>query len=367
MTRPIAMLCAAAMLVSGCATTPPMTVHYYLPRADLDVTVKKTVSCDPNDKVFTVLSATHDLVYSASSPATDKDAVQEVDIGRLDGFLSDADVGFAFTDDGRLKGVNVASTGEAGAIVKSALALAAPILGSPPLAMAGAPESRFEEVRRACEKIAAWGGKDKVLTLTYVTTIPFASRDGGATMMAPDASSATYDEALGGVIGAVCVNVARSIQRPPMGMPASGRRGDIALMLREPALARVEIDNWDQVTCGEPRSFETSDGPATKTVVWSGEVAVPQHGTLYAVLIPKAAAFGKENFTLTLSDAGTVTELKYGKTNGTADALGAVQAAEGTMVLTPAQKAQRATDEINAIAAQEKLAACQADHSKCGS
>ena len=366
MRKPSIVLCTIATALNGCATTPPMTVHYYLPRADLTVTVKKTVSCDSNATIFTVLSATHDVTYSASSPATDKNAVQQIQLGQLDGLLSDADLAFSFTNDGRLLGLNVATTGEAGEIVKSALSIAQPITGLISPAMAG-PESRLEEIEAACSKIAMWGGQDKALTLTYAATIPFGSPSGGVAMMIPDASSEKYAEELGGVIGAVCWKVGKSVPREPMGLDPSGApRGDIGLVLRQPAVAHVEIDNWDQGTCGEPRGYETDLGAPHKTTVWSGEVDVPQHGNLYVVLIPKAAAFGKQNFTLALSDEGTVTQLTYGKTNGVAQALGAGSSIEASAIATPAQRTQRATDEANAIAAQEKLAACQADHAKCG-
>ena len=366
MRKPTIALCAATILVSGCATTPPMTVHYYLPRADLSLTVKKTLSCDSNATMFTVLSATHDVAYSASSPSTDSDAVQQVQLGRLDGTFSDADLGFTFRSDGRLSGLNVATTGEGGEIIKSALAIAQPITGLVPLAMGAAPEPRFDQIKEACENIARWGGKDKTLTLTYVATVPFNSPDGSGEPMVPDPASADYASELGEIIGMVCWTAGKSVPREPMGMdPAGVPRGDIGLILRQPAVAHVEVDNWDRHFCGQPDKDDPDPNPPNKTVVWSGDVDVPQHGKLYVVLIPRAAAFGKENFTLSLSDEGTVTELKYGKTNGVAEALGAAKSVEDTAIETPAQRAQRATDEENAIAAQQKLAACEADHSKC--
>ena len=345
-----------------------MTVHYFLPRVDLDVTVKKTVTCDPNNQIFTVLSATHDPAYSASSPATDKDAVQQIDIGRLDGFFSDADLGLSFTEDGRLAGLNVATTGEAGEIVKSAIALAAPIANGLRIAMAQAEgPNRYQEMAEACAKIAMWG-KDKTLTLTYSAAIPFASPNGSSGEMVADPSSATYDQELRGQIGNVCWTAGRSATRIPMGLDtANAPSGSVALVLRQPAIARVEIDNWDQPTCGKPLQYQTDLPPPNKTVVWSGDVEVPQHGRLYDVLIPKAAAFGKQSFTLTLSDAGTVTELKYGKTNGVAQAMGSAKSLEDATTESAAERAQRASDEEKAIAAQERLAACRADHSKCGS
>lgn len=367
MRKPTVALCSAALLVSSCATTPPMTVHYYLPRADLSLTVKKTLTCDSNATIMTVLSATHDVTYSASSPATDRDAVQQVQLGRLDGAFSDADLGFTFKNDGRLNGVNVATTGEGGQIVKSALAIAQPITGLVPLAMGSAPEPRFEQIQEACAKIARWGGQDKTLTLTYVATVPFNSPDGSREAMVPDPASADYASDLGEIIGTVCWTAGKSVPREPMGMdPAEAPRGDIGLILRQPAVAHVEVDNWDRHFCGQPDKYDTDSTPPNKTVVWSGDVDVPQHGKLYVVLIPRAAAFGKQNFTLSLSDEGTVTDLKYGKTNGVADALGSAKSVEDTAIESPAQRAQRATDEENAIAAQQKLAACEADHSKCG-
>jgi hypothetical protein len=47
--------------------------------------------------------------------------------------------------------------------------------------------------------------------------------------------------------------------------------------------------------------------------------------------IPKAALFGGEQFSLTLSESGAVTSLSYGKTSGAPAALGAANSVATTI------------------------------------
>lgn len=345
--RKTTMLATLGSMLAGCATTPDMTVHYFLPRADLRLTAAKSVTCDNGDHIVSVVSVTGDPVYSA-----DPAAKQEVRLKRLDGPFSDADLTFDFTEDGRLTGINTTSTGEAGEIVKSGLALIGPVLtGGVAVALTTPPPNPAAD----CANIAKWG-KDRTLTLTYVASVPF-TREGGSFKFMPDLSSAAYDKLLAASIGSICGMVGAAQSRDPIGIPhVADPRGDVRLTLLQPWLSPVDVFNRSEAEC---------NGDATP--VRHMLVSVPQLGEPYDLLIPRAAAFGKQTFSIKVSDAGNLTEVKYGKTNGTASALDAAAATLKAVTLTPAQQTQQANDRMAAIAAQEKLARCLADHSKCGS
>jgi hypothetical protein len=345
--RKLMMLATLGGMLAGCATTPDMTVHYFLPRADLQLTASKSVTCDSGDHIVSVVSVTGDPVYSA-----DPVAKQEVRLKRLDGPFSDADLTFNFTEDGRLLGINADTTGEAGEIVKSGLALIAPVVAGGLVVPLTSPAANPAV---DCANIASWG-KDRTLTLTYTASVPFSS-GGGPFNFKPDLSSETYDRLLAGSIGSVCGVVGPAQRRDPIGIPhVDDPRGDVRLTLLQPSLSPVDVFDLSEAGC---------KGAATP--VRHMLVSVPQLGEPYDLLIPRAAAFGKQTFSIKVSEAGNLTEVKYGKTNGTASALDAATAALNAATLTPAEQTQQANDRMAAIAAQEKLARCLADHTKCGS
>jgi hypothetical protein len=96
--------------------------------------------------------------------------------------------------------------------------------------------------------------------------------------------------------------------------------------------------------------------------IWDTHIVIPQSAT-YKLPIPKAALFGKQTFTLAVSEAGAVTSVGYGKTSATAgvlNALGAIAAPE-----TTAAKAAELKAEADLIAQQQRLVICQTKPSDC--
>jgi len=341
----VAVALVSACSLTACASTPDMTVHYFLPRVDLDMKVTKSLACDADNNIMQVVSGTPTASYSADGSLS-----RSIEISRVDGFFSDADLTFDFKDDGRLSGVNVETAGQAEEIVKTAMTVLQPILGA-----VGLTEARGITPKEACEKIAAWGGQNKTISLTYVGTMRFADQAGTAAFaLEPDASSIFYDSQLAPLIGSVCASAGKSLVRQAMGVQP-GTKGDVRLQLKQPAISDVQVRNFAKPKC---------DGGSA--IVWQSFVPVPQHGDDYDVLIPRAAAFGKQTFTMTLSDAGTVKQLKYGKINGVKQALNAANTAINTVNPSPTDRTKAANDRMAEIAAQEKLARCLADHSKCG-
>lgn len=118
----LAILCAlAAPPLTGCANgIPKGTLSYFLPKAQTTLTVTQTLTCNAaGDALFQVVTVNPSTVYSS-----DTSQPQKIIPSSISSAVSDADISFTFTDDGRLSGVNTATTGQGGAIVKSALAVA---------------------------------------------------------------------------------------------------------------------------------------------------------------------------------------------------------------------------------------------------
>jgi hypothetical protein len=102
-----------------------------------------------------------------------------------------------------------------------------------------------------------------------------------------------------------------------------------------------------------------------KKVIWRGDVPIPTP-ELYDLPIPKAALFGAQKFTLTLSEAGAITAVEYGKNTGAAgpaNAAGSIATA-----LSPETVAAKAADlkaQADLIAQQQRLHRCQLNPTAC--
>jgi hypothetical protein len=327
--------------LAGCATVPPMDVGYYLPKGAVAFRAVESVSCDGGNHILGAVTGTITPAYSA-------DGVRRVvSIGRLDGFLSDTDIGFEFTDDGRLKGMNSESAGQAEAVIKTAASLFSTLI----MAMDGNGQQEFPD---ECAKIAKWGGEKKVLTLTYTGDTDFAGRDGSLVPLRPEQNSFFYASAMPN-IGSVCARIGPSVAPPALNVPASTASGNVRLPLVQPAATLVEIIKFANAGCSG----------AILSKVASMTIQVPQHGTAYDLLLPKAAMFGKNGITLNLSDAGTVTKLKYGKTSGAPALANALSTAANAVVETRAEKIARMKEEADLIIQQERLVKCIAKSDEC--
>jgi hypothetical protein len=82
--------------------------------------------------------------------------------------------------------------------------------------------------------------------------------------------------------------------------------------------------------------------------------------------IPKAALFGKQTFSLSLSEAGTITAVDYGKQTGAAGALNAAGSiATAVDPETPTAKAADLKAQADIIAQQQRLLRCQRAPASC--
>src|ERR1700722_14946030 len=142
---------ALALTVSGCATTPKGTTSYYFPKAETQISITQTLSCNAKgDTLHQVVTVSPSTTYS--SDLTVAPAVFTP--GSLDGTFSDTDIGFTFTDDGRLSGLNVTSAGQGGTIVKDIVSVAAAVG-----LVATAANGELYDPKEACKVVADYAGK----------------------------------------------------------------------------------------------------------------------------------------------------------------------------------------------------------------
>jgi hypothetical protein len=101
--------------------------------------------------------------------------------------------------------------------------------------------------------------------------------------------------------------------------------------------------------------------------IWQGQYPVPLR-EIYQLPIPKAAAFGKQQFTLSLSSYGSITKMEYNKTSGAGDLTDSAAAvAKALQKPTAEQEATALSGQAHLIYQTERLAQCQAEPAKCSS
>lgn len=344
-SRKIAATVLAVMALGGCATTPPVTMYYYLPRADAQVTVIRSLACNANDtELFVANTITSKVEYSA-----DPHHRYPVNVEALDGPLANTELGITLAADGRrLLGFNVTQTGQGSQVVDALLAVAG-------VALAGASGDDPSQLKTVCENIEN-NGKEGVLTLTFSATEAFESI-GTASEFAVISQDADRLALVQAATGVLCLTVSGLDQPvlPPVDVNRE-RRSDLQVKLRQPARMQMEV--------APDELGSACDSPAD--AIWSGNVLVPQQGVLYDIPLPRAAAFGKQSVTVSLSEAGALTSLKYGGESGVASVVGS---AGKTLDLlngsTTAERAAALDAQADLIAQQERLLKCQATPASC--
>jgi hypothetical protein len=334
----------AAGLLSACATIPDVEYSYYPAKSNTLATVIQSVDCT-SDKTAVVVVNTPSVTTAYSSDTSKAPFRTKIkDVEGDNSVFADSDMSFGFFDDGRLKSINQSTTGQGETILKAAVSLAAAIapLGGGP--KGGEVKAPLPE----CDTINSFGG-GKAVSLTYTGGIDSATPVGVPVPLVVAPGSKQLYEALRVRLPVLAVQIKDKSpieSRATYAVPTPPDSGVVVLTLQKTSNARVEV---------------TADGGP----IFSGSVAIPETGT-YPLPISKAALFGKEAFALTLSEAGTITAIDYGKSAGAAGALnvaGAIATAS-----TPQTTASQAADvkaQADLIAQQQRLVRCQAKPAQC--
>jgi hypothetical protein len=358
----IAVTCMAAAL-TGCASTPDVSVYYYLPHTDLTVHVVRTVACDANQLVVSA-----DSVTATPSHSADTSVRYEIPLRELDGFLSDTDFKIDLTNDGRLKGLNASTTGEAEPTIKQLVTLVS--------AVAGAAKTTKAKNPSGC---AAVSDANKPPTVAFSRTLDFTR----FTTKQPDNSYLQVDtqelavdrdyaavyETVKPAVGQVCARITKlvtvnSLKPPPYG-PAFERAKDpdrfAELSLRQPALVGLTLFSpANDALCDNASAEDVADA------FWTGQIEVAQLGVPYQLPIPKARLFGKLQFNLSVAESGAVTSLQYTKTAGVTSALSSANTTfSATQPETAAQQAADLKAQSDLIVQQQRLVKCQINPKNC--
>jgi hypothetical protein len=316
---------------------------YYPSRSNSLVTVTQTIDCNSDQTALIILHSTAvNTLYSADYSK----GPYSVQIKKIDGFFADSDVGFNFFDDGRLKSINATTTGQSETILKSAIALGTaigPLGGGAPPAKETIPECATVQSR----------GKGKPVTLIYAANIDYGKdADVGRLELRPTPDSAgLYAELSKGnrlPLLQVIINPPSRIKSGASSISSSSGSFDDAVLLTLQETENVQVDV-----------------KASGQAIWSGNITIPGKNT-YALPIPRAALFGKQNFSLTLSEAGAITQIDYGKNTGAAGPLdAATSAATAAAPGSTASKAAEVKAQADLIAQQQRLARCEANPAQC--
>lgn len=327
-------------VLSACATVPDTVVRYYPPKAKLVVTVTQAVDCNADKSALIASNSVSDAVtYSADTGVEPRTFRTKAPTDKL----SDTNLTFNLTDDGRLKSVNGDSTGQAEAITKAVITAAVAAVG---LIGGAAPPSPPPGQLAECGIIDKWGG-GKPVTLTYSQDVTFASGSAqGPFTMQPDPASAGLYTKIKTKLPTLTLTVGTAA---PMAEPvvlSQGAKAGPKLVLNRTGTVHLALA--DGATSG-----------------WAGDIVIPLTST-FDVPLPQAAPFGKVNFALTLADSGAITTLTYGHlAAGAGPANVAAAAATAAKPSSAADRAAELKAEADEIAQNARVVRCRTDPTNC--
>lgn len=338
-------VCLLALVSTACASTPDLSVGYYLPRVELTIRAIRTVGCSTDNRLFSTTSVS---VASGFLPDGEL-GMSNLRLRSLDGPVANADVAINYYSDGRLKGINATTVGRGQEVVSTVMGIAALALASD----AAPSASTRQRETQVCQTIRAVAG-DKPVTITYSHIETFDDFQ-TTRLLERDGTNPAYAAEVDRLLDGICAVF--SAYAPPTPIVTPGGRGnsDVELAMRQPASVPLAVVRGSGGGC-----------IGNRVGLWSGLVQVPQFGTRYTLPIPRAAMFGKQVFALAVSESGEITSLQYGRESGAPAMLSAIGAtATG---LAPQSTAARAADveaEANLIAQQQRRIRCEATPATC--
>ena len=360
-------IAVATALLSGCAASPSVTYRYHMTDWETTVTVTQTLGCSSDGKTLVALAdPTVETKYFANRDDK-RDGVIKLD--DVNSKVADSNFKIDYMSDGRLQGINSVTTGQGGAIFKSAIAAAATLANTafglrynvPPDVFAGpiakptpAPKAPTKKPT-ICEKVATFG-KDKPVSIvyTYLLNSSNLSKQGPNPLQVNGSYTSIYNALTKDVDGTIPSftlsligpkeETARVDWTPT---DAQKRRSPQTLKVQKMASLTLEI----QQIGGDPVV------PKQKATVEYPEVAT------YELPIPKARLFGSQTFVVAMEDSGRVKSNGYQHTGGAAGVVDAIQEAADTQ--TASSKAAALKDQSDLIVQQQRRVTCITHPTDC--
>lgn len=349
---------ACALFLGACSSLPNVEVAYFLPTSTAVISLAQTVDCNVDKSALIIINTP--LV--TPTYVADIEKRVSINLRAIEGAASlftDSDAIFKFYDDGRLKSVGQSTHGQTGAFIQSAVQLAATIVPlnlvrNDTFAKPDAIDAQTGNVSKICADIVALGNS-KPLALTYASQPIDPLKPVPSADLAPVAASSSLHEKLKSVLPTLSYTVGpfvRSQRRAYVPLEETGTistRDAVPLTLRDTGKILVTVTITETVGTERKKQELTVD-------------AIVPGTEFYQLPIPKAAFFGKQSFSIALTDFGAITEIAYGKLTGASSAVGAVNAiaTDGVGTEAGALKAQ-----ADLIAQQQRLARCKSNPAAC--
>jgi hypothetical protein len=382
------------LLVAGCASIPDVTISYYFPRAETQITVTQTIGCSQK------VADTHRVIRSVISvaPATANSAdVEWMENGAprkghfhykdMSGTFTDGDATVTLTPDGRLSGVNATSSGQGDAIVKNLITVAGAVAAFGGLRQEHPFVPNSDD--KACDVIDHFaslappaGGDAKAppstVTLLFAVSIFYeVAVDGTPTFKIDQVSSQGYESLttpqtqitlVPDDLSKPAYNALRGIfgNKPSITLTMQSNANSVryldAVPLTTEAKKTIEMTRIAVLNIAVTGYVADLSKPAQ---IWSAFVPAPTH-IVYPLPIPSAPFFGKTAFGVGISDYGSITNLHYGSTSGAADASDAFGAiAKALQPQSAGDQAKVVQGQADLIAQHTRLITCQVTPTQC--
>ncbi len=344
------LLCLAlAAGVGGCASTPDIKVGYYLPTTTVKAKVTRTLTCDNADNIFIANTVVLTPVHSA-----DTSQQIEFDISELDGTFSNTSFTIELYDDGRLKGVNASSEGQAGEALKTGIELLSSKLG----AFRNQPyPGECDLINRFKRNDAGKVVRTETLTLSYEGSANPAFNSSSKAVPLSTSLDGRYSTLLDLTGNPRIKTGANTAIAPPVVQTSLSGKSYPTVELRPAALVEYTVSIEGATALDQ---FKTASLHKQSVRIANA------NATAYKVPVPKAASFGSTEFALAVSESGAVTKLTYGSDSGATQLIGVAGGfPDDEADPTTAERAAEIKAQADLIAQQARLVRCQANPSEC--
>lgn len=353
---------AAGAFLAGCATVPDVSVRYRPVKWAMAVTVVHTLTCNRDDNLAAVQrGATFLPIYSAAS----ENAAYRVQLKDLDRFYADSDITLAFTDDGRLKSINQATTGQGETVVKSAIAAVAAISALPAATPATAPpaagvqlfrnnvpqgEVKEAQPSRVCAVIRnnSIVAPDQLPQVSLVqTAVLHASAMNTQAVPSKDQERLLQELRSASLDLSARVSAALGIEelQPISNLKSTVTSREVPLTLQRMVALGAKAEDPQG-----PIGTKSAPVPTTETFV---------------LPIPKAALFGKQTFVLSLAESGRISTIGYGRTTGVPGAFNAASSVATADITEDNAEAAVLKAAADLIAQQQRFNTCKLKPADC--